>query len=276
MPDVYLSDPDAEGALVEVCRGVTLAIVDNLLAACASATLKENESGIRRFLDILTRVTSKTGCAFVVLVHERKAGKDDQGGGLQRVRGSSAITDAAGSVISIGAAEGDGIVSAQQTKSSLRKKGDELLFQIEDVGEAAGDDEDSPGVRVQLVSDRPPSEHRAKLQAQIIELLSKGPQESKRTIENSIKGKRGQIGPEVDALVVRREVVFIKGKGYVLDCPVARRGRLVEASRIPGLSTPEKLAKAACVDVSDVHAMLKDGVLFKSGSGFVATLEAAL
>ncbi len=151
MPTIYLSDDAAESALCRATEGTLFAILDNLAAATASSLTKENESGIRKYLDRLTRVTSKTGCTFWVLAHERKASKEEGGSGLQRVRGSSAITDACGSVVSINVAAGTGVLSLSHNKSS-RKKGDDLHLKIVDCcfELASGvPEEDSPGLRVE-------------------------------------------------------------------------------------------------------------------------------
>lgn len=156
MPEIYLSDDRAEDELCRVTENVGFAIVDNLAAATASAQTGENESGIRRYLDRLTRVTAKTGCAFMVLAHERKGGKDEDGSSspLQRVRGSSAITDACGSVVSVAASKTAGILTLAQTKASLRRGGDDVSLQIRDVvieGMLAREGEDSPGLQIARV-----------------------------------------------------------------------------------------------------------------------------
>lgn len=262
MPSVYLSDASAEDALCRCVDGGTLAFVDNLAAATATATEKENESGIRKYLDKLTRVTSRTGCTFVVLVHERKASKDE-GGGMQRVRGSGAITDAAGSVISVGATEGDGIVSIGQTKASGAKKRDALLLKIDDewAGSPPTEDDDAPGLTVQRIEERPVSEQSAKLQARIVELLSKGPQESKRKIEQALGSRNGACGIELDALVVRRVVARIPGRGFCLDTATARTARVTAAVAAEALCTHAAIAKAAHVDTDVVAAAVRAQVI---------------
>lgn len=156
MPSVYLSDDDAEAEMCRATEGVRFAIIDNLAAACATAKMGENESGIRRYLDRLTRVTSRTGCAFMVLAHERKGSKEDDGASaLQRVRGSSAITDACGSVISIVGDKKTGMLTLEQNKSSLRRKGDEVVLKVQDVvaeGFMAKEGDDSPGLVIERVN----------------------------------------------------------------------------------------------------------------------------
>lgn len=155
MPEIYLSDERAESALCEASEGAQLAIIDNLAAACATGNVGENEAAMRRYLDTLTRVSSKTGCSFIVLAHERKASKEEASAGIQKVRGSSAITDACGSVISIKGSKETGIITIEQTKSSLRKGGEELSLRLIDwVGNGleAQPGEDSPGLIVERVN----------------------------------------------------------------------------------------------------------------------------
>lgn len=151
MPEIYLSDTAAQDALSRATEDVSLAIIDNLSAATATSSLKENEAGIRRYLDMLTRVTEKTGCAFLVLVHERKASKEDGADPLQMVRGNSSITAAANSVVRLVADKDTGTLALSQPKASSRRAGDEVKLKMVDVvggGIAAKEDDDSPGLVV--------------------------------------------------------------------------------------------------------------------------------
>lgn len=270
MPNLYLSDAEAETAFCLATEGATLAAIDSLAAATATADEKENEKGIRKYLDLLTRVSTKTGCCFVVLVHERKTSKDEPGG-LQRVRGSSAITDAAGAVLSVSSAEGDGVIVVGQTKASLRKSEGDLTLKIEDVwpeGSIGGEGDDAPGLRVQRLEERPANEQSAKLQARIVELLSKGPQETKRRIERALGMRSGGVGHEIDALVVKREIRKLPGVGFVLDNPVIRRERVVQAVAASGRwRSAAELAKAAHVETDVVNEALRDGVICRSSDG---------
>lgn len=153
MPEIYLSDDRAEDELCKATEGVSLAVVDNLAAAAATSDVGENEAGIRRYLDRLTRVTSKTDCAFIVLAHERKGNKnDDESTSLQRVRGSSAITDACGSVISISADLDAGVLILSQRKASAGKAGDDITLKLVDVlGSTPSPDPE--GLRVERVGE---------------------------------------------------------------------------------------------------------------------------
>lgn len=96
MPRTYL-DGMSEDAVAARIDGFDLAIIDSLRAACP--TIDENDSGVRRVLDLLTRASERTGCVVVVIHHARKPQRDSAGGAKMAIRGSGAIFDACGSVL---------------------------------------------------------------------------------------------------------------------------------------------------------------------------------
>lgn len=104
MPPMYLDGTAAEDVLCRELDGCTLAIVDSLRAAAPS--VEENSSDVRRVLDMLGRVSERTGCAAIVIHHSRKPQRDAPGGAKMAIRGSGAIFDACGSVLVFEAAKG--------------------------------------------------------------------------------------------------------------------------------------------------------------------------
>lgn len=104
IPQLYIDSALTEGFLVQKCTGFDLAIIDSLRAACP--TLEENDSAVRGVLDMLTRVSVKTGCTFVVIHHARKPSQNATGGAKMAIRGSGAIFDACGSVLVFEAEKG--------------------------------------------------------------------------------------------------------------------------------------------------------------------------
>jgi len=98
-PEVYLTDSTAEEELVKACEGVSLCLIDSFRAACPG--VDENASEVRVYLDKLTRVSERTGCAFVVVHHAGKSNPDRDK--RETARGSSAIFDACGTVLSLSA-----------------------------------------------------------------------------------------------------------------------------------------------------------------------------
>jgi hypothetical protein len=92
LPRRYLDEDDIEDDLVRLCDGATLVLVDSLRAAFPHAD--ENSSEIRGHLDVLSRVSERTGAGFAVIHHARKPQRDSPGGATHSIRGSSALFDA--------------------------------------------------------------------------------------------------------------------------------------------------------------------------------------
>jgi AAA domain len=70
LPDAYLDEPGGEEAYLRTCDGFDLVIIDSFRAACPNAD--ENKSDIRKHIDKLTRISAKTGAAFVLIHHANK------------------------------------------------------------------------------------------------------------------------------------------------------------------------------------------------------------
>ncbi len=96
MPRIYLDAKDAFDDLVRLVDGATFVLVDSLRAAFPHAD--ENSSEVRSYLDVLSRVSERTGAAIAVIHHARKPQKDQEGGATFAIRGSSALFDACQSV----------------------------------------------------------------------------------------------------------------------------------------------------------------------------------
>jgi hypothetical protein len=96
-PRFYLDQVDAEEVLTRECEGHVLLVLDSLRAACP--TIEENDSGVRIVLDMLGRVSERTGVVPVVIHHARKPSQDKTGGARMAIRGSGAIYDACASVL---------------------------------------------------------------------------------------------------------------------------------------------------------------------------------
>jgi hypothetical protein len=154
MPDVYLSDPAFGPRIVALAKDRDLVIVDTLKAA--DPFTDENDSKIRIGLDALRRTGEQTGCAFVVLVHSKKtSGSATAIDAREAGRGSSAIYDAADSVLHIQYTEGKPL-RVVQTKARLGKTVPSFLVRIEDTADggvrvwaedATTDDENEPSAK---------------------------------------------------------------------------------------------------------------------------------
>lgn len=149
LPPLYLTHPKAEDELRFACAGKALCLIDNLRAACPG--IDENDSKIRLYLDILTRVTQATGCLFVVIVHEGK-GSDAPDGrkGSQKVRGSGAIVDASSATVHF-SGNGHDILTVAQGKASMGSPGDAIYLKFVDVGDIDPSTGKSKGLRIEWV-----------------------------------------------------------------------------------------------------------------------------
>ena len=88
------ADIATEDTIVRVCAGARVAVIDAFRGAFPDA--KENDSDVRKHLDMLQHVSERTGCTIVVIAHSRKASED--GDVRSSLRGSSALFDSAQTV----------------------------------------------------------------------------------------------------------------------------------------------------------------------------------
>jgi hypothetical protein len=100
MPSVFLDEKNVEDELARASDGASLVIVDAFRGATPSSD--ENDSAVRRGLDVLTRVSERNGASFLMIHHAGKP-KDGHDDPRTIARGSSAIFDACGCVFVIGA-----------------------------------------------------------------------------------------------------------------------------------------------------------------------------
>lgn len=93
-PAFLFTDTKLEKRLTVELQGAALAVIDTF--AVAASGMKENDASIRQPLDMLARVSGKTGCAFVVIHHHRKDPTDPNAKVDQEmaVRGSGALLNA--------------------------------------------------------------------------------------------------------------------------------------------------------------------------------------
>jgi RecA-family ATPase len=146
-PGVYLTTAGIEDTLARICEGYSLCIIDSFRAA--SPGVDENDSGVRIYLDILTRVSERTGCSFVVIHH---AGKDQPDRDSRQVaRGSSAIFDACGTVLKLQGKKAFEPVKVDLVKTSAAAVGkvQQVAFYLEAVDVTDEDGNTKAGVRIE-------------------------------------------------------------------------------------------------------------------------------
>lgn len=132
MPDVYLTSQGVEDFLCRELEGVELAIWDSLRAIVPG--IDENDSVIRKYLDVWTRVSLKTGCAVIAIHHAGKGSKEKDK--REQGRGSSAIFDACGTVFTLQGTEVGEPIKVSCAKTAAEARGaacEDFYLQISDV-----------------------------------------------------------------------------------------------------------------------------------------------
>lgn len=132
MPQVYLDNPTHEAFLTKQVEGYDMAIVDSLRACGPS--IEENDSSVRGLLDMLNRISDKTGCCFIVIHHARKPARDgaSAGGAKMAIRGSGAIFDACSSVVILEAEKGKPTKVTHEKARTSGITSDDFLIKVED------------------------------------------------------------------------------------------------------------------------------------------------
>lgn len=201
LPQLYLDNPANEASLTDKVRGFDLAIVDSLRAA--GPTLEENDSTVRALLDMLTRISERTGCCFVVIHHARKPMKDGAGGGAKMaIRGSGAIFDACSSVLILEAEKGQPTRCTHEKARTSGVCADDFILRIED--HQIGDD--PRGGLLVTAEAKPPAQgpsgtFTALMERTLVELEANGPAASKTALAARVKGKLTDKYAAIDQLV---------------------------------------------------------------------------
>jgi hypothetical protein len=200
-PNVYLNQSSAEDVYARECEGTDLVLIDALRGATPGED--ENDSKIRSCLDVLTRVSEKTGAAFVVLHHAGKPKTDASSDSRFTGRGTSAIYDASGCQLVITGEKGAPklVTQAKMPAEGEGRGVDDFTITIDDVADGANP---TAGVRV-LAADVPEKKSGgskfAQLRANIIECVRRNPGCAKNQIRTDVSGRAADILELVDALV---------------------------------------------------------------------------
>lgn len=131
MPSLYLDERGAEDRLCRALDGYAMVIIDSLRASAPS--LEENSSDVRRALDLLGRISERTGAATVVVHHARKPTKEAAGGAKASIRGSGAIFDACSSVLVFEGAKGEPVRISHEKARASGRLADDFQLTIADV-----------------------------------------------------------------------------------------------------------------------------------------------
>lgn len=215
-PPVKLNDPRAEDVYSRLLEGCTFAIFDSFRSLTPG--LEENSSEADVPLNMLGRVSSKTGATILTIHHARKRSKDD--GGLS-VRGSSAIEGASGSIIEFdGGSNGEPLRVHQKRAPESGVCCDDFFLSVEDV---TIDGDPRGGLRVQYVSeealaasvvakDGSPLSPLDRMKRDIIELVARDRGlATKEAVTSQITGRATTVRAAYAELVAKGIIIIHEG-----------------------------------------------------------------
>ncbi len=198
-PDIRLTEAKAKDAYCRECEEVDLAIIDSLRAVVPG--VDENDSNIRRYIDILSAVSEATGTAFLLIHH---SGKGE--GEHASIRGSSAIFDSCGCVFELKARK-DKPITVTQKKGPAEGEGSQLVpFGLE-ISDVPVDNNPKAGVRVVCVEPAgPPDAYELRTEL-VLEYVTKNPGASLNKIQATVGGNKGSLGDLLTELEGSGQVV---------------------------------------------------------------------
>lgn len=233
-----------------------LVVIDSLAAGAPGGD--ENDANIALPLKMAARWTEVSGGVALFIHHSRKDESDDR----KMVRGSTAIYADLDWAFKFDPVEETATYRRMQMvciKPSMGPKPPPVPLELTDDGLttfSSGEAKPMAGATDEEV------------QRAILLALSNGAIETKHKVAKALGMRPDRVGPELDALVTRREVAHVKGMGYVLDSPSARQKRVCALVEGYDMWRSEgAIAKAAGVDTEVVSELVRKGVLTKSADG---------
>jgi hypothetical protein len=227
--------------------GLMLLIIDALGSAMPSDA-NENETQFAAAVKLAGKFTEATGCTVVFVHHANKSGG---------MRGTSAIRDQSDVAFKFEpVSETDDVKRMRMVcdKPGPQRKPAPVNIELSDSGLRTFADEAQQVGRNADTSQG--------VQAAIRLALANGPIETLKKIRTAVSGRYDKVKEEVEALVAKREVIFITGQGYTLDGPAQRTERVVQTLRSSERWTSaSKLAKASHVDTRFVDQLIREGVI---------------
>lgn len=127
-PEHYVDNEKGRDVIARSVEGMKVCMIDSGRASMPG--IEENDSKSRIHIDGLSRVSEKTGTAFLMILHDGKGGEDKRG--KERTRGSSAIYDAMQTVWGCDKREGEDFIRAELRKDRLSGSDGEFGFKFVD------------------------------------------------------------------------------------------------------------------------------------------------
>jgi hypothetical protein len=247
-----------------------LVIVDSL--AAGAPNVDENDARVAMPLKLAARFTEGTGASVLFIHHSRKDDGDDR----KMVRGSTAIyadCDWAYKFENIEETRKYRRMHMVNIKPSMGPKPEPVHLELTDENGLIWFDE-SDAAKAKGKDATPEEVQRAILLA--LESAGAVGIPTKAAIAKAC-GLRGEkTNPQVDVLMVRKEIANVEGKGYLADSPAARVRRVVETIDDCDVFRSEaELGRAAGVTTSDVKRLVLGGVISRSAEGRFLVLKRA-
>lgn len=209
MPSLYLTHKAAEDALITACTGASICLIDSFRASVPG--VDENDSKVREFLDILTRVSERTGCVFLVIHHAGKTKGDEHGGERderQAPRGSSGIFDACQTVIKFDGKKGEPTRVSMHKERARGGAVEDFYLAVEDVAitDESGKVWERAGVAVNYQCEEqvhPPQKPTARfedLKRELLAIIQGSPGCSLRFLRGSVRAKASLVDEAIDQM----------------------------------------------------------------------------
>lgn len=199
MPDIYLTDPRFDEAMLSLSDGRRIVVIDTLRAGVPD--LDENDSRMRKPIDSLRRISEKTTCAYMMLLHAKKQSGNGRELDMREAgRGSSAIYDAADVVLHC--TYDDGTLTVKCAKSRLGKAFEPFIATVQDT--------DDGGVSV-VATDAPDETAQGEreldvLSQRVLDIVRRSPGLSARVIIAKAKRRAQDVAAALEVLVKSGQV----------------------------------------------------------------------
>jgi hypothetical protein len=200
-PRIYLDQRAAEDHLSDLLEDATLCLLDSLKAAAPS--VDENSADARRTLDMLTRVSERTGCSVIVIHHSRKPSREALGGVRMAIRGSGALYDACQSVLVLEGQKGEPVIVHHEKARVSGVPASDVALRFTDVSH---DCDMRWGLRIELddIESIEQTANDARLDAladRVLAFIRDNPGCSTREVRQSVRGDSSSIGAALDRLL---------------------------------------------------------------------------
>ncbi len=192
MPGPILRDLD-DGRFALACCFYDVIFIDTFLPAVGAC--EENDSSIRQYIDRVQQIAKTEDCLVVMLCHARKG----KGAPRERIRGSSAIYDAADSVLFLDG-EFERRVVVRHVKSRFSPPAEKFAVYLEDDGAAS---------RFVPVDATSLPKHAMQCGSAILEFVAEHPRCSKRGVRDGVPGNSSKIDAAINDLLDAGMVVNV-------------------------------------------------------------------